>query len=198
MGDTVSSVLADPDFGRLDYCVNCVGINSFSDGHYEDDSPNPTGTGSGQPNSIDSANYRANWTANLAYLNAMVQQQPLRSHDGIQARQQRGAVVNISRAFPSSTSKAATFALPRRDAIDYSQYNIRINCISPGLIDMFTTHQTTDGSSGAQPLVEQPLARRQGRPEEIADLSVFLCSTRASFVQGQCITADGGLDLMYE
>lgn len=88
MHDTVSSVLADPDFGRLDYCINCAGINAIQDGLY---SPSPTGTGSAQLDSIDSVNYRATRKANVAYLSAMMQQRPLPSHDGVQARQQRGA-----------------------------------------------------------------------------------------------------------
>jgi NAD(P)-dependent dehydrogenase (short-subunit alcohol dehydrogenase family) len=53
-----------------------------------------------------------------------------------------------------------------------------------------------DDPAAMQWVVEQTPLKRLGKPEEIADTCVFLCSTRASWIQGQSVIADGGIVLM--
>ena len=84
----------------------------------------------------------------------------------------------------------------RSDAVDYSEHKIRINCVCPGLIDTPMTHQMGDDPAAMQWVVDQTPLKRLGQPEEIADLCTFLCSTKASWIQGQSIIADGGIVLM--
>ena len=62
----------------------------------------------------------------------------------------------------------------------------RVNSISPGWID--TTGATLEGPDAAQ----QPVGR-VGRPEDIAELILFLCSDRAGFITGENICVDGGM-----
>jgi NAD(P)-dependent dehydrogenase (short-subunit alcohol dehydrogenase family) len=94
-----------------------------------------------------------------------------------------------------SATKAAIIALTRSDAIDYSEYKIRINCVCPGLID--TPMTTAMGDPAAmQWVVDSTPLKRMGKPNEIADCCVFLSSTRASWIQGQSIVADGGIVLL--
>ncbi|MFW5966109.1 MAG: SDR family oxidoreductase, partial [Persicimonas sp.] len=70
---------------------------------------------------------------------------------------------------------------------------VRINAICPGVIDTPMVERTT----GNQPEVEQqyiamePIGR-MGRPEEIADAVIWLCSEQASFVTGAAVPIDGG------
>lgn len=219
MDSAVSSILSDPPFGRLDYCVNCAGINGVNKNHPP---TNTTETTVEYFDLINGINYRGTWMANRAYLNAMMKQEPLPSHDGIAGREQRGAIVNLSSGLgvismpknricssplpspsPSnhilavySASKAAIIALTRSDAVDYSPHKIRINCVCPGLIDTPMTHAMGDDPAAMQWVVEQTPLKRLGKPEEIADTCVFLCSTRASWIQGQSVIADGGIVLM--
>lgn len=80
--------------------------------------------------------------------------------------------------------------------MDYSPYKIRVNCVCPGLIDTPMTAQMGDDSKAMEWVVGQTPLGRMGMPEEIADTCVFLCSTRASWIQGQSIIADGGIVLM--
>jgi NAD(P)-dependent dehydrogenase (short-subunit alcohol dehydrogenase family) len=82
--------------------------------------------------------------------------------------------------------------MTRCDAIDYSADGIRVNCVCPGVIE---TPMTT-GSPGLiarlKPAVDIAPMKRMGQPEEVADACLFLCSSRASFVQGHALVVDGG------
>ena len=62
----------------------------------------------------------------------------------------------------------------------------RVNSISPGWID-------TTGAEYAGPDATQQPAGRVGRPEDIAELILFLCSDRAGFITGENICVDGGM-----
>ena len=62
----------------------------------------------------------------------------------------------------------------------------RVNSISPGWID--TTGSDITGADA----VQQPVGR-VGRPEDIAELALFLCSDRAGFITGENICVDGGM-----
>ena len=89
-----------------------------------------------------------------------------------------------------ATSKAAVIAFTRHCAEAFAPYNVRVNCVAPGLTD-------TELSRAANPgLLEQligitPLGR-MAQPEEIASVVRFLLSEESSFITGQTIVACGG------
>lgn len=85
--------------------------------------------------------------------------------------------------------------MTRGDAIDYSPYGIRINCVSPGIIDTPMTSNVPINKVLLKESVEKAPMKRMGRPEEVADAVVFLCSPRSSFVQGANLVVDGGYSL---
>lgn len=89
-------------------------------------------------------------------------------------------------------SKSAVIGMTRGDAIDYSKDHIRVNAVCPGLIKTAMTSGTKelDGRMGSA--VNIAPMRRYGFPWEIADSILFLCSTKASFVQGHAMVVDGG------
>jgi NAD(P)-dependent dehydrogenase (short-subunit alcohol dehydrogenase family) len=89
-------------------------------------------------------------------------------------------------------SKAADFQLARNIAVEYGPYNIRANCIAPGLIKtdfaraLWENPETLKRSTAGAPL------RRIGEPDEIAGAAVFLASSAGSFMTGQTVVIDGG------
>ena len=109
----------------------------------------------------------------------------------------RGTVVNMtsivgSRVHPFASaayaaSKAALWAVTRELAAELGRAGVRVNAVSPGEID------TGILSPGTDELVERAIPlRRLGRSKEVADLLLFLCSERASYITGSEIHIDGG------
>jgi NAD(P)-dependent dehydrogenase (short-subunit alcohol dehydrogenase family) len=89
-------------------------------------------------------------------------------------------------------SKAAIIGMTRADAIDYSADGIRVNCVCPGVIETPMTTGDEEVRARLQPAVDIAPMKRMGKPEEVADAVLFLCSTFASFVQGHALVVDGG------
>lgn len=98
-------------------------------------------------------------------------------------------------------TKGAVAQLAKSSAIDYAQYNIRVNCICPGTIQtplldnavkQFVMKSGQEVASVFESLnTIQPLGRI-GRPDEIAKTVRFLLSDDSSFITGALIAADGG------
>ena len=81
-------------FGRLDYAVNCAGMNGVNADHKP---ANSTETSVEYFDKLNSINYRGTWMANRAYLKIMMAQDPLKIEDGeMEGREQRGSIVNLS------------------------------------------------------------------------------------------------------
>lgn len=101
-----------------------------------------------------------------------------------------------ARALPYCASKGAVVNMTRAMAIDHGPANIRVNSVCPGDTDtgMLRDEARQVGQGVAEFLVDaadRPLGR-MGRPEEIADVVVWLASEKSSFVTGAAIVVDGG------
>ncbi len=83
--------------------------------------------------------------------------------------------------------------LTRTIAVELASHNITVNNIAPGAVDTpMDAHLKEDAKQMQQLISEIPL-RRMGKPEEIADLAVYLASDSASYVTGSTFVIDGGM-----
>ncbi len=100
-----------------------------------------------------------------------------------------------------AASKGAVIAMTRTMAIDHASDKIRANSICPGSIDTpllrFAAEQMQpDDPDGAiKDWGGLHVLGRVGKPEEMAQVALFLCSDASSFVTGAAIVADGGLTI---
>lgn len=92
-----------------------------------------------------------------------------------------------------SASKAATTMMSRQLAYEWGPRGVRSNCVSPGLVlTPMSAAFYADPEIKARREAMVPL-RRIATPEDMADVALFLASSRASYVTGQDIVVDGGL-----
>lgn len=107
-----------------------------------------------------------------------------------------GRIVNITstrylQSEPSSeayaASKGGICSLTHALAISLAEYHITVNCIAPGWISV-----NEDEVLRAEDHAFHP-SGRVGVPDDIARACLFLCDQRNDFINGQCITVDGGV-----
>ena len=113
-----------------------------------------------------------------------------------------GSIVNISsvhgilvskKALTYETGKAAVIAMTRQMAVDYGEFGIRVNSISPGhIVTERLAERWKNNPSGLKFFEDQYPVKRTGVPEDIGNATVFLCSDEASFITGACLPVDGG------
>ncbi len=87
-------------------------------------------------------------------------------------------------------AKHGVVGLTKTAAIEYAQDDIRVNAVCPGYIETKMTEDTMK-RRGEQLMGMVPM-RRMGRPEEIGEMVLFMCSERGSYVNGACYNVDGG------
>jgi 2-keto-3-deoxy-L-fuconate dehydrogenase len=125
-----------------------------------------------------------------------------------------GSIVNISSAVSSirgvpnryvyGATKAAVIGLTKAVAADFIRQGIRCNAVCPGTIESPSlgeritvvsqeTHRSLD--QVREDFVSRQPMGRLGKPEEVADLALFLASDEASYITGQAHLVDGGMAL---
>ncbi|MGV3768957.1 MAG: SDR family NAD(P)-dependent oxidoreductase [Sphingobium phenoxybenzoativorans] len=164
-------------FGALHFGVNCAGVSQ---------TPKPIGE-------LAPSEWSETISVNLdGIFHAMRYEIPAILAAG------GGAIVNISSVFAHkgfadrsaySASKHAVIGLTRSATLDYASKGLRVNTLSPGVID--TPMLDVDRESSNQ-FAQYIPARRIGRPEEIATAVAFLLSDDASYVNGAELIVDGG------
>lgn len=121
------------------------------------------------------------------------------------AAKQPGTMLNIVTTYaaansgsgfvvPSACAKAGVLALTRSLAVEWARHQIRLNAIAPG---PFPTEGAWSRLMPSKEYEERAKAhhpmKRFGRHEELANLAVYLLSAQADYVNGECVTIDGGL-----
>ncbi|MDG2406526.1 MAG: SDR family NAD(P)-dependent oxidoreductase [Paracoccaceae bacterium] len=112
-----------------------------------------------------------------------------------------GAIVNMSSinakvAIPGipayCASKGGVMQLTKSAAIALAKYNIRVNAVGPGSIDTEMMASVNANKNQMEIALARTPLGRVGEVREIADVVAFLCSSKASYITGETIYADGG------
>ncbi len=123
-------------------------------------------------------------------------------------RKERGAIVNVgsdagrvgsSGEAVYSAAKGAVIAFTKAIAREVAQHGIRVNCVCPGPTEtplLAENFGTEDGEKVIEAIKRGIPFRRLGKPEEIAAAIRFLASDEASYITGQVLSVNGGLNMV--
>jgi len=94
--------------------------------------------------------------------------------------------------FSHAATKGGIIAMTKQLALEGAPLGIRVNSISPGVIATPATQNFVDNPEWTKAWMQFIPMKRFGRPEEIANLALFLASEESSYITGANIVADGG------
>jgi len=167
-------------FGRIDYCFNNAGIE-------------------GTPallQEMSTDNWDATISINLkGVFLCMRYEIPhlLKNGGAIVNCASIAGLVGFSNMAAYVASKHGVVGMTKTAALELAKSNVRVNAVCPGVINTPMIDRFTGGSTeaAAQLIQGQPIGRL-GKPEEIAEAVVWLCSPEASLVTGVALPVDGG------
>ncbi len=106
-------------------------------------------------------------------------------------------LVGMQQRVAYAASKGGVIQLTKAMALDHAQEGIRINCICPAIVETELIRELFAQDKDAEALrrkrIEQIPLGRMGRPEDVAQMAVFLASEESSWLTGAALPLDGGL-----
>jgi NAD(P)-dependent dehydrogenase (short-subunit alcohol dehydrogenase family) len=170
-------------FGRLDAAYNNAGVQNVL--AETADSPRD------DYDRIMAINLRGVWSCMKFELQQMREQ----GSGAIVNCSSLGGLIGGARRGNYHAAKHGVIGFTKSAALEYATRGIRINAVCPGMIQTPMSDQMIAEGQGeelnAMLKTYVPMGRL-GRPEEIADAVLWLCSSAASYVTGQSISVDGG------
>ena len=169
-------------FGRLDAAYNNAGVQNVL--------AETADTTRGDYDRVMGINLRGVWSC----MKFELQQMRKQGSGTIVNCSSLGGLVGGAERGIYHAAKHGVLGFTKSAALEYAARGIRVNAICPGLIQTPMSDQmVAAGQAEALEAMEKsiPMAR-VGRPEEIADAVLWLCSDAASYVTGQSISVDGG------
>lgn len=173
---TISEILRT--YRRIDALVNCAGVAHI--GLFTDMTEDEWDT-------LFAVNVRGIFSVTKAVLPGMISRQT-------------GAIVNVSSMWGEvgascevaySATKAAIIGMTKALAKEVGPSGIRVNCVTPGVIDTEMNAQLSDDDRAA--LADETPLGRLGDAAEVARTILYLCGEGASFITGQVLGVSGGL-----
>jgi len=167
-------------FGSLDILVNCAAINS--------EAPAP-GMDDDTWQKVIDVNLSGAFRLTRAAVKYMIVRKWGRVIHLSSVSAQTGGRGQINYA----ASKAGLETMTRVFALELGRKDITVNGIAPGVIETAMTERIV--SEYREILLENISAKRFGKPDDVASLAAFLVSDEASYINGQIIKIDGGMNL---
>jgi NAD(P)-dependent dehydrogenase (short-subunit alcohol dehydrogenase family) len=168
-------------FGRLDVAVNNAGTEGVP------------GTMTDQTAETYAATFDTNVLGVLLSLKHELR---------VMQAQGAGNIVNVSSTYGRVgaayasvyvASKHAVEGLTKSAALEAAGYGVRVNAVAPGPIETGMLNRFTGNEENKAGLTAQVALKRVGTAQEIADMIVFLASSKATFITGQSFGVDGGI-----
>ncbi|KAI0013829.1 hypothetical protein F4779DRAFT_561491 [Xylariaceae sp. FL0662B] len=185
--------------GRIDYCVHNAGI------------PGGTFDPVAEASFVDfkrmlEVNVHGTFLVTSLVSAAMKSQEPKEVDVAFPERgATRGTIVNMASVsslitvpgmVQYNTCKHAILGITKTAAIDNIPNHIRVNCVCPSWTDTAMTQRAIEVVPGLeQSLLAGVPMGRLARPEEVADVALFLCGPKSSFMTGTSLIVDGGMSL---
>ncbi|HHT78821.1 MAG TPA: SDR family oxidoreductase [Actinobacteria bacterium] len=162
-------------FGRIDILINCAGICDTLPIEEIDEK---------QWDKMLGINLRGTY---LCCREALILMKKMKYGKIVNVTSISGQIGGIATGIDYCTSKGGIITLTMSLAKIGGPYNITVNAVSPGFIDTEMTREFTHFDPETVPL------RRIGRPDEVADVIVFLASDKSRYVTGTIINVNGGV-----
>ncbi|MGR3811792.1 SDR family NAD(P)-dependent oxidoreductase [Jiulongibacter sp. NS-SX5] len=172
-------------FGRLDCAANCAGVaGPLSAKTHE------------YPEEFWHQQIAVNLTGNWFLLKYQLEQMLKNGGGNIVMLSSAAGLIGQPENSPYAVSKHGIEGMMKTAAIEYATHNIRVNSVCPTAIEtpmiMHGRRNLAVNKEARNEAINFQRMKRMGKPDEVADVVLWLCSDESSFITGSSIKADGG------